>query len=43
MIRAYLENKGFSIVPFDTQITAQALTRNLTMVTNKENFPAYPN
>ncbi|WP_052185493.1 MULTISPECIES: hypothetical protein [unclassified Treponema] len=36
MIRAYLENKGFPIVPFDTQITAQGLARNLTVVTNNK-------
>ena len=34
MIRAYLENKGIPLEPFDTQIAAQALTRNLTVVTN---------
>ena len=34
MIRAYLENKRFPIGPFDTQIAAQGLTRNLTVVTN---------
>lgn len=34
MIRAYLENKGIPIGPFDTQIAAQGLTRNLTVVTN---------
>ena len=34
MIRAYLENKGIPVEPFDTQIAAQALTRNLTVVTN---------
>ena len=34
MIRAYLENKGIPIGPFDTQIAAQALARNLTVVTN---------
>ncbi|MGI5089493.1 type II toxin-antitoxin system VapC family toxin [Treponema vincentii] len=34
MIRAYLENKGIPIGPFDTQIAAQSLARNLTVVTN---------
>ena len=34
MIRAYLENKGIPVEPFDTQIAAQALTRNITVVTN---------
>ena len=34
MIRAYLENKGIPIGPFDTQIAVQALARNLTVVTN---------
>ena len=34
MIRAYLENKGVPIGPFDTQIAAQGLARNLTVVTN---------
>ena len=34
MIRAYLENKGILIGPFDTQIAAQSLARNLTVVTN---------
>ena len=34
MIRAYLENKGMPIGPFDTQIAAQGLARNLTVVTN---------
>ncbi len=34
MIRAYLENRGIPVEPFDTQIAAQALTRNLTVVTN---------
>ena len=34
MIRAYLENKGVPIGPFDTQIAAQGLAGNLTVVTN---------
>lgn len=34
MIRAYLEKKGIPIGPFDTQIAAQGLSRNLTVITN---------
>lgn len=34
LIRAYLENEGKVIGPYDMQITAQAMTRNLTVVTN---------
>ena len=33
-IRAYLEKKGLAIGPYDMQIAAQALTRNLILVTN---------
>ncbi|MCR5621001.1 MAG: type II toxin-antitoxin system VapC family toxin [Treponema sp.] len=33
-IRAYLEKKGLVIGPYDMQIAAQALTRNLILVTN---------
>lgn len=34
LIRAYLERKGQPIGPYDLQIAAQGLTRNLTIVTN---------
>ena len=34
LIRAYLENEGKVIGPYDMQIAAQAMTRNLTVVTN---------
>jgi len=34
MIRAYLEKKGNIIGPYDMQIAAQAMTRNLIVVTN---------
>ena len=34
LIRAYLENEGKEIDPYDMQIAAQAMTRNLTVVTN---------
>ncbi|MBR1721986.1 MAG: PIN domain-containing protein [Treponema sp.] len=34
LIRAYLEKAGKVIGPYDMQIAAQAMTRNLTVVTN---------
>jgi len=34
IIRAYLEKEGKVIGPYDIQIAAQAMTRNLTVVTN---------
>ncbi|EEV21425.1 PIN domain protein [Treponema vincentii ATCC 35580] len=34
MIRAYLEKKGNIIGPYDMQIAAQAMTRNLIVITN---------
>lgn len=34
MIRAYLEKEGNSIWPYDMQIAAQAMTRNLIVITN---------
>lgn len=34
LIRAYLEEKGKVIGPYDMQIAAQAMTRNFTVVTN---------
>jgi tRNA(fMet)-specific endonuclease VapC len=34
LIRADLENKGQLIGPYDMQIAAQAITRNLTLVSN---------
>jgi tRNA(fMet)-specific endonuclease VapC len=34
LIRAYLEKEGKVIGPYDMQIAAQAMTRNLTVVTN---------
>ena len=34
LIRAYLEKKGKVIGPYDMQIAAQAMTRNLAVVTN---------
>ncbi len=34
LIRAYLEKEGRIIGPYDMQIAAQAMTRNLTVVTN---------
>ena len=34
LIRAYLENEEKVIGPYDMQIAAQAMTRNLTVVTN---------
>ena len=34
IIRAYLEKEGQIIGPYDMQIAAQAMTRNLTVVTN---------
>ena len=34
LIRSYLEKKGTPIGPYDMQIAAQAMTRNLTVVTN---------
>ena len=35
LIRAYLEKEGKIIGPYDMQLAAQAMTRNLTVVTNK--------
>ena len=37
LIRAYLEKEGKIIGPYDMQIAAQAMTRNLTVVTNNYN------
>ena len=34
LIRAYLEKNGKVIGPYDMQIAAQAMTRNLTIITN---------
>lgn len=34
IIRAYLEKKGTTIGPYDMQIAAQGLARNLTVITN---------
>ncbi|MGN0740440.1 MAG: type II toxin-antitoxin system VapC family toxin [Treponema sp.] len=34
LIRAYLEKEGKAIGPYDMQIAAQAMTRNLVVVTN---------
>ena len=34
LIRAYLEKEGKVIGPYDMQIAAQAMTRNLTVITN---------
>lgn len=34
LIRAYLEKQGKIIGPYDMQIAAQAMTRNLVVVTN---------
>lgn len=34
LIRAYLEKQGNIIGPYDMQIASQAMTRNLTVVTN---------
>ncbi len=34
MIRAYLEKEGRIIGPYDMQIAAQAMTRNLIVITN---------
>ena len=34
LIRAYLEREGKIIGPYDMQIASQAMTRNLTVVTN---------
>ena len=34
LIRAYLEKEGKIIGPYDMQLAAQAMTRNLTVVTN---------
>ena len=43
-IRAYLEKNGMPIGPFDLQIAAQALSRNLILVTNNEKeFERVPN
>ena len=37
LIRADLERRGLVIGPYDMQIAAQALTRDLTLVTNNTN------
>jgi len=37
LIRADLERRGLVIGPYDMQIAAQAMTRNLTLVTNNTN------
>ena len=43
LIRAYLENQGKPIGPYDMQIAAQAMTRNLTVITNNyEEFSRIP-
>ena len=34
LLRSYLESEGKVIGPYDMQIAAQAMTRNLTVVTN---------
>ena len=36
LIRAHLEKKGHIIGPYDMQIAAQAMTHNLTVVTNND-------
>ena len=44
LIRAYLERRGCPIGPYDMQIAAQALTRNLILVTNNvREFERVPN
>jgi len=37
MIRAYLEKEGRIIGPYDMQIAAQAMTKNLIVITNNCN------
>ena len=42
-IRAYLEQRGNPIGPFDTQIAAQALSREMVLVThNTKEFSRVP-
>ena len=36
-VRSYLEEHGTMIGPYDIQISAQALARNLTVITHNEN------
>ena len=44
LIRAYLNKNGTPIGPYDLQIAAQCLTRNLILVTNNEKeFKRIPN
>ena len=44
IIRADLEKRGLVIGPYDMQIAAQAITRNLTLVTNNTaEFARIPN
>ena len=44
LIRAYLNKKGTPIGPYDLQIAAQCLTRELILVTNNEKeFKRIPN
>jgi tRNA(fMet)-specific endonuclease VapC len=44
IIRADLENRGLVIGPYDMQIAAQAMTRNLVLVTNNvAEFTRIPN
>ena len=44
LIRAYLNKKGIPIGPYDLQIAAQCLTRELILVTNNEKeFKRVPN
>ncbi|MBQ3319012.1 MAG: type II toxin-antitoxin system VapC family toxin [Spirochaetia bacterium] len=43
LIRAYLEKKGIPIGPYDLEIAAQAMTRDLTVVThNYDEFSRIP-
>ena len=43
IIRAYLEKRGKLIGPYDMQIAAQGMTRNLTIITNNyEEFSRIP-
>ena len=43
-IRCYLERKGMMIGPYDIQIAAQGLSRNLTVIThNTGEFSRVPN
>ena len=43
LIRAYLEKKGIPIGPYDLEIAAQAMTRDLTVVThNNDEFSRIP-